>query len=83
MKKHRGETKENLDKWLNTKTFDNVEKVKAVTEIYDSLGIKQLAEAKINDYFDKGLKCLDALKVDEERKTELRAFAEMLIDREV
>jgi geranylgeranyl diphosphate synthase, type II len=83
IEKASGETKELLDKWLNIKTFDNVEKVKAVTEIYDSLGIKQLAETKINAYFDKGLRCLDALKVDEERKTELRAFAEMLIDREV
>ncbi|MES2516555.1 MAG: polyprenyl synthetase family protein [Bacteroidota bacterium] len=83
IEKATGETKGLLDKWLTVKEFDNAEKVKAVTEIYNSLGIKQLAEAKINDYFDKGLECLAKLKVEEERKTELKAFTEMLIDREV
>ena len=83
IEKASGETKVALDKWLNAKTFDNVEKVNAVTEIYDSLGIKELAESKINDYFDKGLESLSRLKVDEERKTELYHFAKVLIDREV
>jgi geranylgeranyl diphosphate synthase type II len=83
IEKASGETKESLDYWLNAKEFDNVEKVKAVTAIYNALGIKQLAEAKINAYFDKGLECLAKLKVEDERKTELKAFAEMLIDREV
>jgi len=83
IEKASGETKASLNFWLNAKEFDNAEKVKAVTAIYDTLGIRQLAEAKINGYFDKGLECLAKLKVEEERKTELRAFAEMLIDREV
>ena len=83
IEKASGETKESLNDWLNAKEFDNVEKVKAVTAIYNTLGIKQLAEAKINAYFDKGLECLAKLKVEDDRKTELKAFAEMLIDREV
>ena len=83
IEKASGENKDLLDKWLSVKTFDYAEKVKAVTGIYDSLGIKALAEAKINAYFDEGLKSLNALEVDEKRKTELRGFAEMLIDREV
>ncbi len=83
IEKASGETKFALDKWLNAKTFDNAEKVKAVTEIYDSLGIKQLAEARINDYFDKGLEALSRLKVDEERKAELTDLFKVLIDREV
>jgi geranylgeranyl diphosphate synthase, type II len=83
IEKASGETKIALDKWLNAKTFDNAEKVKAVTEIYDSLGIKQLAEARINDYFDKGLEGLTHLKVDEKRKGELMGLFKVLIDREV
>jgi geranylgeranyl diphosphate synthase, type II len=83
IEKASGETKELLDKWLNIKAFDNAEKVKAVTEIYDSLGIKQLAESRINDYFDKGLEALSRLKVDEERKAELTDLFKVLIDREV
>jgi geranylgeranyl diphosphate synthase, type II len=83
IEKATGETKISLDNWLNIRDFDNVEKVKAVTEIYDSLGIKQLAEARINDYFDKGLEGLTHLKVDEERKAELMSLFKVLIDREV
>ncbi|MCU0467765.1 MAG: polyprenyl synthetase family protein [Arcicella sp.] len=83
IEKATGETQKSLNYWLNAKDFDATEKVKAVTGIYDTLGIRQLAEAKINDYFDKGLDALSRLKVEEERKTELKAFAAMLIDREV
>jgi geranylgeranyl diphosphate synthase type II len=78
-----GNTKIELDKWLSMREFDIVEKVKAVTEIYDTLGIRQVAEIKINTYFDKAFDALNTLKVDEERKAILRTFAETLIDREV
>jgi geranylgeranyl diphosphate synthase, type II len=78
-----GNTKIELDKWLSMKEFDIIEKVKAVTEIYDTLGIRQVAEIKINTYFDKAFDALNTLKVDEERKAILRTFAETLIDREV
>jgi geranylgeranyl diphosphate synthase, type II len=83
IEKASGETKTALDNWLNIKSFDNAEKVKAVTEIYDSLGIKQSAEERINAYFDKGLEALTRLKVNEERKTELMDLFKVLIDREV
>lgn len=78
-----GDTKIALDKWIAAKDFDNAEKVKAVTLIYDQLGIRQLAEGKITSYFDKGVDCLNLLKVEEERKSELKSLVAMLIDREV
>ena len=78
-----GQTQQDLNRWLEAKTFDPIEKVNAVRAIYDQLGIRQLAEAKINDYFDKAFDLLNTLKVEEERKATLRAFAEILIDREV
>jgi len=78
-----GETKTQLEHWLSLKTFDPAEKVNAVRGIYDQLGIRQLAEAKINEYFEKAFDLLDSLKVEAERKAELRAFANILIDREV
>ena len=83
IEKASGETKISLDKWLTVNEFDNAEKVKAVTEIYDSLGIKELAINRINDYFDKGLEALSRLKVDTERKEELTDLFKVLIDREV
>lgn len=78
-----GETKTQLEHWLSLKDFDPAEKVNAVRGIYDQLGIRQLAEAKINEYFEKAFDLLDSLKVEAERKAELRAFANILIDREV
>lgn len=83
LEKAEGETALELNKWLSLKEFDSAEKVKAVTAIYDTLGIRQVAENKINAYFDKAFEALNILKVDEERKAVLRSFAETLIDREV
>lgn len=83
LEKAEGETKVALYKWLSLKEFDATEKVKAVTAIYDTLGIRQVATIKINTYFDKAFEALDSLKVDEDRKLILRTFAETLIDREV
>ena len=83
LEKADGETKVALNKWLSLKEFDATEKVKAVTAIYDTLGIREVATVKINTYFDKAFEALDSLKVDEDRKLILRTFAETLIDREV
>jgi geranylgeranyl diphosphate synthase, type II len=78
-----GDTKVALAQWIAAKDFDNTEKVKAVTLIYDQLGIRQLAEERIAAYFDKGVDCLNLLKVEDERKAELKSLVAMLIDREV
>ncbi len=51
LEKAEGETKVALDKWLSLKEFDATEKVKAVTTIYDILGIREVATIKINTYF--------------------------------
>ena len=71
-----------LNYWLTNKSFDKEEKVKAVTEIYNSLNIKQLAENKMNFYFDKGLKDLEKLNAPSERKQPLIALTRQLIERE-
>jgi geranylgeranyl diphosphate synthase type II len=57
------ETKINLESWLDAKVFDKEEKVAAVTSIYDSLGIKELTEAKMKAYFDKGFEQFTSLVV--------------------
>ncbi len=71
-----------LQFWLNAKDFDKEEKVKAVTEIYNSLNIRQLAEEKMNFYFDKGLEGLAKLNTSTERKMPLIALTKQLIERE-
>ena len=70
-----------LEKWISLTDFDRQEKVRAVTEIYDQLGIGDLAQAKINQYFDESKKYLDAVSVPEDRKQELRAYTEKMMRR--
>ncbi|MDB5110695.1 MAG: isoprenyl synthetase, partial [Mucilaginibacter sp.] len=67
---------------LANKQFDNAEKVKAVTDIYNSLGVRQYAESEMQDYADKAFKALDAINLPEDHKQYLRDFADGLMVRE-
>ena len=57
------------------------QKVTAVTNLYNEIGIDRLAQKKIAYYFDESKKYLNALQVPEERKAELRAYAEKMMVR--
>jgi len=74
--------KEQLDYWLNTTAFNPEDKVKAVTAVYDQIGIKELTLAKMNEYFGKGFEALDQIHAAEDRKASLKSFAQYLIDRD-
>lgn len=76
-----GEQARVLEHWLTEKTFDPAEKVKAVREVFDYLGVKEVAETTMNYHFDKGFWALDELEMPEERKEHLKAFAQWLINR--
>jgi geranylgeranyl diphosphate synthase type II len=73
---------ESLNIWLQKSSFDKVEKVAAVTEIYNSYKIKELAENLMNTYFEKGLESLKKLAVNEDKKLPLKEFAAYLMARE-
>ena len=73
--------RKSLEEWLSKESFDSSEKVKAVTDIYNQLQIKEITESKMNEYFDKGFKSLKKLEVSLPQKAMLKAFAEKLIDR--
>ncbi len=70
-----------LQHWITAETFDRDEKVKAVTELYNRIGIDKLAQEKIAYYFEKSKRYIDAVNVPEERKQELRAYAERMMKR--
>ena len=82
LERAKGSTKKQLDDWLAKEDFDKEEKVKAVTEIYDSLKIRTFAEQKITEYFDQGFDCLEKLKADPTRKAPLLNFVHQLVERE-
>jgi len=66
-----GKEKENLQRWLDAKTFDPEEKVKAVTAIYDKLEIKEKSMQLMADYFEKGFNQLSNLKVNKPEALQL------------
>lgn len=68
--------------WLSVSEYDKDEKVKAVRAIYDSLGIKQMAENKMNEFFSEGLSDLERLEATADRKRPLLDLIEILIERE-
>jgi len=78
----KGDAKEELTKLLSSKEFNNEEKVSAVTRIYDTLGVHELTDKKIDSYFKKGFAKLNALSCSPKKSAELRGFAESLVARQ-
>lgn len=70
-----------LTRWVTAADPDPDEKVAAVTQLYNEIGIDKLAIAKIESFFDASKQYLDAVHVDESRKAELRAYAEAMLHR--
>ena len=70
-----------LQSWISI-TGKDAEKVEAVTEIYNKLGIKAAAENVVSVYFEKGLNALKSIDVEDERKLPLKEFAAYLMARE-
>ncbi|WP_254561581.1 polyprenyl synthetase family protein [Dyadobacter diqingensis] len=80
--KAEGDTASALNRWIAAENFDKEEKVTAVRGIYDTLDIRSLTEHKINDYFAKGISCLERLPIEESRKKPLLEFVHQLVQRE-
>lgn len=70
-----------LTRWVTAEEFDSAEKIAAVTAIYDKVGIKELAEQKINYYFDQSRKYLAAVNVPDERKAVLAGYTDKMMKR--
>lgn len=71
-----------LTRWVSARDFDRNEKVDAVTHLYNEIGIDQLAQDKIAYYFAQSKKYLDAVNVPEEKKEELRKYAQKMMKRQ-
>lgn len=71
-----------LTKWVEAKEFDRNEKVAAVTQLYNEIGIRKLCEQKIEQYYQECLVYLDKVSVSEERKAEIKAYAADMMKRQ-
>lgn len=81
LKEANQEQKSKLDYWITRDAYDAEEKVRAVTDIYNEIGVKEKAEQVMNNYFDKGFSVLNAIDVDTSRKETLRLFAQDILIR--
>ena len=75
------ETRAELERWTTATEFDPAEKIAAVTEIYNRLGIDELAEQRIKEYFEQSRLHLDELSVSDDRKAVLREYTERMMNR--
>lgn len=71
-----------LNQLLYSANNTNDEKVKQVTELYNTLGIKELALAEANKHTDIALNHLSDLEANALKKEHLKTFALQLLNRE-
>ena len=76
------EQREELKKWIEATEFDREEKVKAVTRLYDEIGIRALCEQKMEACYALAQEYMDKVSVAEERKAELKAYAAAMMKRQ-
>lgn len=70
-----------LIRWVTAKDYDPKEKIAAVTAIYDNVGIRKVAEEKIEYYFAQSRKYLAKVNVPDERKAVLDAYTDKMMTR--
>lgn len=71
-----------LEEWIKATDYVPEEKIKAVTALYDAIGVKEMSFRRVEEYFAMAKSCLDKVKLPTERKKELWIFAESLMNRE-
>lgn len=76
-----GDDHAELLQWINSVSPDKAEKIAAVTDIYTRVGVKALAEERIEQYSKEALATLEAINMSEEGKQAFRAFADYLMKR--
>ncbi len=74
--------RDELTKWVEAKEFDRNEKVAAVTNLYNEIGIRELCEQKIEQYYQESLVYLAKVSVSDERKAEIKAYAAEMMKRQ-
>ena len=73
--------KQELQTWLNKKSFDKKEKITKVKEIFNELKVKEKTQEEIKKYYRLALEYLDKIGIDPERKQTLFAFVKNISER--
>jgi geranylgeranyl diphosphate synthase type II len=82
LEKANSDAKKDLMHWYGSKEFDEIEKVSAVRNLFNSLDIKQETEQQINAYFNSAIASLEGVSFDANYKLQLIQMASALMLRE-
>ncbi|NDV65615.1 polyprenyl synthetase family protein [Bacteroides sp. 224] len=72
-----------LNQWLNAVSYNPQEKIRSVTALYEQIGVKNICEAKMQEYYSKAIEFLDEVSVSDNNKNELRKLVHELMYREI
>lgn len=78
----KGKSLELLSSYFKAEGVDPVQKVQEVLKIYNEVGVKEITEKKINEYFDNALKALEGINISSEKKVVLQTIAERIMNRD-
>jgi geranylgeranyl diphosphate synthase type II len=76
-----GNIADELNQWIE-RNDNPTAKVEAITNIYNQLKVRKLAESVMEDYVQTALDALAKIEVESNKKNLLRGFAEQLLIRE-
>lgn len=71
-----------IQDWITRTEFDEVEKIKTITDIYNVLNIKSITEECMNEFYQLALTIHAEIDLANETKSELLYLAEMIMNRD-
>lgn len=71
-----------LERWLAATDYVEEEKIKAITHLYDEIGIPQVARQKIEYYYSLAEKSLAKVSLPAEKKQLLWEYAQKMLNRQ-
>ena len=72
-----------MKQWIDKKDFDEQEKIAFFTDMYNKLGVREICEKRIESLFAMCDDYIDKISVSEEKKANLKAFANSLLNRKL
>jgi geranylgeranyl diphosphate synthase type II len=75
------EQRAELERWLSATDYVEEEKISAVTALYDAIGVREICQNLINEYFNKAQGLLDELSLPVDQKRALWQYILTLLGR--
>ena len=75
------EQRKELEDWVAKTNYNESDKIEAVTDLYNRLGIRELCIGRINRYFEEAKELLAEVSLPETAKEALWDFSANLINR--